>query len=288
MVPSTDTATTTSTGTQSTIDKFYEGDRIYVQEVGDDQSNVLDQYELTVTVIVKGSAPLIVTTASLPDEIIAFETLTDISTASTVTLTFGTEVDVTSIDTYLGGAITVGNAAMTFGIGGTDMDGSPITVAFSGSALGDLDASAPYARRTGTAVVATTDGGSTGTQNLFIVMKGRPVTGLIERFSVRIADVSTASAEAFAVPFAGTIVKIQSCLQGAITVGDAVITCDIGTTAITGGAITIANAGSAAGTIDTVFPTALNVVTEANFVTATTDGGSTDAAAAYVEFFVLR
>lgn len=288
LIPDTTTTLTTSSTTQLFIGSFYEGDKILIQQVASGTNQVVDSYEVIVSVIIKGSAPLIVVSASSGDEIVAFGTLTDISTSSTVTITFGQEVEVTKIDTYLGGTIATADSDITFAIGGTDLDGSPLTVAYSGSALGDKDSSSPYGNRTGTAIVATTDGASTVLQPLYIVMRGRVVEGLVEKFTLKITDVSTADAEAFVSPVSGTIVKIESCLEGAITSVDAVVTCDILTTAITAGVLTISYTGSAAGTIDTVFPTAANTLAEGDYVTATTNGGSTGTQALYVTFHVLR
>ena len=97
-----------------------------------------------------------------------------------------------------------------------------------------------------------------------------------------IVDVSTGQTIYVPINFAGTVTRITSVLYGAITVGDAVLTCSIGAVAITGGAITIANAGSAAGDIDTVVPSAANVVAQGDYIKIVADGGSTDAARATV------
>jgi len=295
VVPSTDTTTTTSTGTQRCVDKFYSGDILEIQEV-DANDLVLDEYVVVVAVIDKSSAPLMIVELINAGEIVAVGTLTDISTASNVDIVFGQEVDLTSVNTYLGGVITVGNAAITLkedSSSGTNVDGGTLTVAFSGSAKGDKDSASPYANRTATTFNVASDGGSTGTQTLTVVLRGRVVAAQVETFTLRVADISTASsADAVVAPIGGTIVRIQSTLQGAITVGDAVLTTKIGTAAagvaITGGAITIANASSAAGDVDTATPTAANVLAEGDLISVISDGGSTDAAAAYVTFHVLR
>ena len=56
----------------------------------------------------------------------------------------------------------------------------------------------------------------------------------------------------------GKIIKIITALQGAISGGNAGISFEIGGTAVTGGGITVAHSGSAAGTIDSAEPTAAN------------------------------
>jgi hypothetical protein len=88
-------------------------------------------------------------------------------------------------------------------------------------------------------------------------------------------------------PVAGTITKIYSVLKGAaLTTGDATLTGKIGGTAITTGAITITQAGSAIGDKDNVTPSALNVVAvgdEIQFLV----GGTNDAAAAFAEISLV-
>ncbi|MDP1137032.1 hypothetical protein Q6325_30845, partial [Klebsiella pneumoniae] len=55
-------------------------------------------------------------------------------------------------------------------------------------------------------------------------------------------------------PVAGDIALIQSVISGALTVGDATLTVSIGGVAVTGGALTIAQSGSAAGDVDSAEP----------------------------------
>lgn len=97
-----------------------------------------------------------------------------------------------------------------------------------------------------------------------------------------IADISTAASSWVVSPIAGTVGVIYTVIDGAITVGDATVTFEIGGVAITGGSITIANAGSAAGTVDTCTCTAANTVAAGGAIEIITDGGSTDAAKAVV------
>ena len=78
--------------------------------------------------------------------------------------------------------------------------------------------------------------------------------------TAEIEDISTASSTFVAVPDGGKIVKIITALQGAISGANAAITFEIGGTAVTGGAITVAHSGSAAGDVDTAEPTAANRV----------------------------
>jgi len=105
--------------------------------------------------------------------------------------------------------------------------------------------------------------------------------------TVDIPDISTANSTGLIYcPYAGTITSIKSVLHGAITVGDAAITTYIGSTAITGGGLTIATAGSAKGDIDTASPSGLYTVAVGDYLEAISDGGSTDAARATVTFVI--
>ena len=94
--------------------------------------------------------------------------------------------------------------------------------------------------------------------------------------TAEIEDISTASSTFVAVPDGGKIIKIITALQGAISGANAAITFEIGGTAVTGGAITVAHSGSAAGDIDTAEPTAANNVVEGDFIALATDGASTN------------
>lgn len=95
--------------------------------------------------------------------------------------------------------------------------------------------------------------------------------------SVYMATVSTAGSAFCAAPVAGTITRIQSVLGGAIATANAGITTEINGTAVTGGAITILQAGSAAGDMDVATPSAANTVAVGDVIEIITDGLSTNA-----------
>jgi hypothetical protein len=88
-----------------------------------------------------------------------------------------------------------------------------------------------------------------------------------------IADVSTASSIFFVMPFAGTIKKLQTLLTGAITGADAAITVKKNGSAVSGFGVTVANASSAAGDVDT--DTQDVTVAAGDYIEVITDGGST-------------
>ena len=104
----------------------------------------------------------------------------------------------------------------------------------------------------------------------------------------RISDISTAGSTFVAVPDGGRIIKIMSVLQGAISGGNAGISFEIGGTAVTGGGITVAHSGSAAGDVDSAEPTAANQVEEGGTIEMLTDGGSTGANKLNVTFVIRR
>jgi len=103
-----------------------------------------------------------------------------------------------------------------------------------------------------------------------------------------IADISTASSTFVPVPDGGKVIKIITALQGAIGTANAAITFEIGGVAITGGAITVTQSGSAAGDIDTAEPTAANEVAEDGTIEMITDGASSNTVKLNVTFVIRR
>ena len=75
---------------------------------------------------------------------------------------------------------------------------------------------------------------------------------------------------------AATLASLTSVITGALTTGDATATAAIGGTAVTGGVLTITQASSAAGDIDSVSPTAANALVDGDVLTLTV-GGTNDA-----------
>lgn len=89
--------------------------------------------------------------------------MADISTASSVWVVAPHAGDITAIYSVINGAIATANAIITAKIGGVAVTDSSITIAFSGSAAGDVDSSTPSAANTvtaGQAIEIITDGGS--------------------------------------------------------------------------------------------------------------------------------
>ena len=89
-------------------------------------------------------------------------------------------------------------------------------------------------------------------------------------------DIADGSAEAVyyvIAPHAGTIAKIWTVIDGAVSTADITITAAIGVTGVTNGVVTIATAGSAAGDIDSATPSAANTVTAGQAINLTVTGG---------------
>lgn len=88
-----------------------------------------------------------------------------------------------------------------------------------------------------------------------------------------IANVSNSETVYVPIPYAGTVTKVVTVLEGAITMADATVTVSDSAAASMGN-ITVAFTGSAAGDVDTLAPSSNNVVTANDFITVATDGGS--------------
>ena len=93
--------------------------------------------------------------------------------------------------------------------------------------------------------------------------------------TLQIEDISTAGQKYVVPGFRGKIKKAYSAINGAISGADAVLTLKIAGTAVTGGTITVANSGSAAGDIDSCTPSAANTFTQAQAIEVETNGAST-------------
>ena len=97
--------------------------------------------------------------------------IADISTASSTYVAVPDGGKVIKIITALQGAISGGDAAITFEIGGTAITGGGITVTQSGSAAGDVDTATPTAANRveeGGSIEMITDGASSNTIKLVV------------------------------------------------------------------------------------------------------------------------
>ena len=97
--------------------------------------------------------------------------LEDVSTAKSVFVVPGIAGTISKIYSVIDGALGTADCGLSFEIGGVAITSGGITIAFSGSAAGDVDSSTPSALNTITASQAVeiiTDGASTNTVNATI------------------------------------------------------------------------------------------------------------------------
>jgi hypothetical protein len=86
-------------------------------------------------------------------------------------------------------------------------------------------------------------------------------------------DISTAGTVYLPIPFAGTVVKVVTVLEGTLSSADATVTVS-NAAAASMGTITVAYTSSAAGDVDTLVPSTNNTVAADSFITLATDGAS--------------
>lgn len=113
---------------------------------------------------------------------------------------------------------------------------------------------------------------------------------VLASFTTKIDDISTAGSIFMPIndEMAGQVVEVRTAISGVITGGDAVITLSINGTALTNGVVTIANAGSAAGDVDTARPTGVVSIAAGEALEIETDGGSTGTVSALVSVTIAR
>lgn len=104
--------------------------------------------------------------------------LADVSAPGQIYVVPGFRGKIKKISTVLNSAITGANAVLGAKIAGTAVTGSAITVAFSGSASGDVDTCIPTGANTfneDQAIEIETDGASSTTAILYITIECEPV-----------------------------------------------------------------------------------------------------------------
>lgn len=103
--------------------------------------------------------------------------LADISTAGQIYVVSPVAGTIQKIYSTINGAIATADATLTPKIAGTAVTDGAITVAYSGSAAGDVDSSTPSAANTvtaGQAIEVETDGASTNTIPVMITIEIKP------------------------------------------------------------------------------------------------------------------
>ena len=88
--------------------------------------------------------------------------------------------------------------------------------------------------------------------------------------------------------FAGTVTAVRSVIDAPLATADVDLTMKINGVAMTGGVLTIAFSGSAAGDVDSITPTATNTFTAGQYLPVTSDGASTNAVDATLMFTITR
>jgi len=100
-------------------------------------------------------------------------------------------------------------------------------------------------------------------------------------FTVHFTDISSAQSVYVPNPFAGSVSRVTSVLAGAISGGDVTVTVK-NSSAATMGTLTITQAGSASGDVDSLNPSSNNTVTDNDYILLQTDGGATS----HVDFII--
>lgn len=204
----------------------------------------------------------------------------------------GATNDITGIVEY-GGAFRYNNSAGGDEIFGANrgqvvfvVDNDTVALTSNGGArpvagtVVDVDSDGVFVQHT---TDLTVSGGLAAANNLSDVSDAaasRGNLGIREHVVIARADLIAASAEVYAYVHRGpdaTIEQIDTRLTDALAVGDATITPAIDGVGVTDGVVTIAQAGSAAGDLDTATPSALNVMTDGQVLTLTVGDSNTAA-----------
>ncbi len=151
-------------------------------------------------------------------------------------------------------------------------------MAIQHSAIPDADRHEPKGASTAAAgSVYVSDGAASGT------WKWQPQVATLD-----IASLDTVGD--YYIPFAynSTIDKVYSTIDGAILTADKTLTLSIGGVDVTNGVITITQAGSAAGDVDSCTPTANNTVSAGAALKVAATGGTTGGIRAHLTIVYTR
>lgn len=115
----------------------------------------------------------VVKTTAEVNEVYLFVEIDDVSTAGQVYVVSPIAGNVTAIYSVLNGTIATADAVLTSKIAGTGITDGVITIAYSGSAAGDVDTVSPSALNAitkGAAIEVETSGASTNAEKVFITI----------------------------------------------------------------------------------------------------------------------
>jgi hypothetical protein len=201
-------------------------------------------------------------------------------------ITLGGNVSAGQLVNFSGTVCTAGQASIGVAIyGGTTSDVIPITAVGAGQAIcgeavtvgealqsnatGKVVAWTPGGVFVGRALTATTNPNDT----LTIEVAGNsPALAPKAWINLEVATLVGTGVSYVIAPEAGKVTKIWSIIDAALGTGDATLTAAIGATPITTGVITITQAGSAAGDVDSCVPTAANTVAAGDKLNLTVGG----------------
>ncbi len=105
---------------------------------------------------------------------------------------------------------------------------------------------------------------------------------------VSMTDVSTASSARVVSPWDGHIKAFYTVIATAITGADAAVKLQIGDVDVTGSDIVVTQSGSAAGDVDSAFPTGANYVTKGQAIEVVSDGASSTASVMTCTIFIAN
>ena len=126
--------------------------------------------------------------------------------------------------------------------------------------------------------VYSADGAGTGTWQKIAVanINTSSIKGTNKIYlTYTITDLNAAASFYVVCPLAGVISKIYSVIDSALATADNILTFEIANVAVTNGTITITNAASAAGDVDSCTPTAARTLTAGQAIEIVNDGGTT-------------
>lgn len=109
-----------------------------------------------------------------------------------------------------------------------------------------------------------------------------------QAITIDIANLDTVADYYLVLPHACTITKIYSVIDTAIATADKVLTTSINGVAVTAGVITITQAASAAGDVDSSTPTGANTLTAGGTLKIAATGGATGSARCHITVVYTR
>lgn len=111
--------------------------------------------------------------------------------------------------------------------------------------------------------------------------------GAFQLVSVSIPDCTAADTRYVPMPYRGRLIGVYAAIEAAIDTNPLLVTAKIGGTGVTGGVITIPTAASAAGTVGSTTPSALNTFDAGDAVELEFNGGPASTGGACVATLII-